>query len=59
MKLQNTETERHITGMGKISLTIPASMMGMEHNIVSKMVSAILMGNVIAASNLDIVCLFR
>jgi hypothetical protein len=59
MKLQNTETERHITGMGKISLTIPARMMGMEHNIVSKMVSAILMGNVIAASNLDIVCLFR
>jgi|UPI0004BB52B5 hypothetical protein len=59
MKLQKTETERQIAGMGKISLTSPAMMIGTEHNMVSKIVSAILMGSVIAASNLDIISLFR
>ena len=59
MKLQNTETERQITGMGKMSFMSPAIIIGTEHKIVTKMVSAILMGSVIAASNLDIVFLFR
>ena len=45
--------------MGTSSLISPATMIGTEQIMVTKMVKAILSGSVIAASNLDIVSLFR
>ena len=51
--------ERHTAGMGTSSLISPATMIGTEQIMVTKMVKAILSGSVIAASNLDIVSLFR
>lgn len=59
IKLQKTDIERHTAGMGTSSLISPATMIGTEQIMVTKMVKAILSGSVIAASNLDIVSLFR
>ncbi|EOI2496557.1 hypothetical protein V1581_02595 [Enterobacter bugandensis] len=59
MKLQNAETDRHTAGTGSSSLTIPAIMIGTEHAIVTRIVKMMLSGNVIAASNLDMMSFFR
>lgn len=58
-KIAKTDIERHTAGMGTSSLISPATMIGTEQIMVTKMVKAILSGSVIAASNLDIVSLFR
>jgi hypothetical protein len=55
MKLQKTDIERQTAGMGTSSLISPATMIGTEQIMVTKIVKAILSGSVIAASNLDIV----
>jgi hypothetical protein len=59
MKLQKTDIERQTAGIGTRSLINPATMIGTEQIMVTMIVSAILSGSVIAASNLDIVNLFR
>ncbi|ETC00960.1 hypothetical protein FORC88_4498 [Salmonella enterica subsp. enterica serovar Typhimurium] len=55
MKLQKMETLRQIPGTGKRSFTIPATMIGTEQTIVTRMVNTILNGSVIAASILVII----
>ncbi|AWF54183.1 hypothetical protein TUM17563_33260 [Klebsiella oxytoca] len=59
MKLQKTDIERQTAGIGTRSLISPATMIGTEQIMVTMIVRAILSGSVIAASNLDIVNLFR
>lgn len=59
MKLQKMDIERQTAGIGTRSLISPATMIGTEQIMVTMIVRAILSGSVIAASNLDIVNLFR
>jgi hypothetical protein len=58
-EIAKTDIERQTAGIGTSSLISPATMIGTEQIMVTKMVKAILSGSVIAASNLDIVSLFR
>ncbi|MDU1107282.1 hypothetical protein [Enterobacter asburiae] len=59
MKLQNADTARHTTGTGSSSLIIPAIMIGTEQATVTRIVKMMLNGNVIAASNLDMMSFFK
>lgn len=59
MKLQNADTARHTTGTGSSSLMIPAIMIGTEQAIVTRIVKMMLNSKVIAASNLDMMSLFK
>ncbi|MEL4871625.1 hypothetical protein AAEU41_22725 [Pantoea agglomerans] len=59
MKLQNVDTARHTTGTGSSSLIIPATMIGTEQAIVTRIVKMMLNNNVIAASNLDMISFFK
>ncbi|EOG8019141.1 hypothetical protein ACEV60_19505 [Enterobacter ludwigii] len=59
MKLQNADTARHTTGTGSSNLMIPATMIGTEQATVTRIVKMMLKGNVIAASNLDMMSFFR
>ncbi|BAS43638.1 hypothetical protein TUM17569_55840 [Klebsiella oxytoca] len=59
MKLQKTDIERQTAATGTSSLISPAMIIGTEQIMVTTIVRAILSGSVIAASNLDIVNLFR
>lgn len=58
-KIAKTDIERQTAGIGTRSLISPATMIGTEQIMVTMIVRAILSGSVIAASNLDIVNLFR
>ncbi|HFK5722474.1 TPA: hypothetical protein ACG0MF_004086 [Enterobacter asburiae] len=59
MKLQNADTARHTMGTGSSSLTIPAIMIGTEQATVTRIVKMMLNSNVIAASNLDMISVFK
>jgi hypothetical protein len=59
MKLQNADTARHTEGTGNSSLIIPATMIGTEQAMVTRIVKMMLNSNVIAASNLDMMSFFR
>lgn len=57
--LQKADTPRQITGKGRRNLMIPAAIMGSEQATVKRIVKTILISNVIAASNLDIINSFK
>lgn len=59
IKLQKADTARHTGGTGSRSLIIPATMIGTEQAMVTRIVKMTLNHNVIAASILDIMNLFR
>ena len=59
IKLQNVETARQTAGTGNSSLIIPATMIGTEQAIVTRIVKMMLNSNVIAASNLDMMSFFK
>jgi hypothetical protein len=59
MKLQNAETARQTAGTGKSSLMIPATMIGTEQAMVTRMVNTTLISSIVAASSLDIMSIFK
>lgn len=59
IKLQKADTARHTGGTGSRSLIIPATMIGTEQAIVTRIVKMTLNNNVIAASILDMMNFFR
>lgn len=58
-KITKADTARHTGGTGSRSLIIPATMIGTEQAMVTRIVKMTLNHNVIAASILDIMNLFR
>ncbi|BFO12708.1 hypothetical protein GGER_52180 [Serratia rubidaea] len=55
IKSANAEMPRQIAGTGTNSLTIPASVMGIEHNTVNRMVNKAEIIKITGANNLGMV----
>jgi iron complex transport system ATP-binding protein len=57
--MSQTQTHHLAPGTGKSSLMIPATMIGTEQAMVTRMVNTTLISSIVAASSLDIMSIFK